>query len=189
MAPVQYEVRTPPAYWAVVVLSCVVAAGSAALIVWMLAQGHMSWIVLVFGGILTVLPAVYLGTTGEYRVRGVVRLGVGFIEVPGGPGEVLRFAVPGTVVATTRVVVRYQMLGVPMADVKRGVVLELYEGTKRRRLSTLTLVDREYTEAMLADIAAVLRGAAPRGPVAAEPRRPPADRLEQQLERELAALD
>lgn len=103
----------------------------------------------------------------------------------------LRFAVPGATVTATRVVVRYLVYGIPMADVKRGVVPLLRDGRKRRRLSTLTLVDQELARAMLADIEAVLRGDAPRGPIVVEPRKPPGpqDRVEQQLERELAALD
>ncbi len=192
MAPVDYSVRTPPGYWAVVAALSVLGVICAGTIVWMLARGYVSWTVLLLGGLITVLPVIYFKTSGEYRARGVVRLGVGFIEVPGERGDMLRFAVPGVAVVVTRVAVRYLVFGLPMADVSRGSVIELDDGKQRRRISTLTLLDADLAAPMLADIDAVLAGGAPRGPIAAEPRRPPPgppDRLEQQLERELAALD
>lgn len=191
MPPIVYPVRTPPAYWAVVVALWVLAAVCAGLIVYMLWSRYMSWTILGLGGFMTVLPVLHLWTSKEYRASGAVRVARDFIEVPGDRGEVLRFVVPGVAVVVTRVMVRYLVIGLPVADVSRGAVIELHDGTKRRRLSTLTLIDRDLTAALLADIDAVLAGQAPRGPIAAEPRRPPGppDRLEQQLERELAALD
>ena len=192
MPPVVYSVRTPPGYWAVVAALSVLGAICGGYLLWMLARGYVSWIVLLLGGLITVLPLIYLRTSGEYRARGAVRLGVGFIEVPGERGEVLRFVVPGVAVVVTRVSVRYRVFGLAMADVSRGSVIELDDGRRRRRISTLTLLDSDLAAPMLADIDAVLRGAAPRGPIAAQPREPPPgppDRLEQQLERELAALD
>jgi hypothetical protein len=91
-----------------------------------------------------------------------------------------------------RVKVRATMAGIPVASISRGMVLDLRADGRHRRLSTLTLVEPDHGESLLADLERVLRGEDPRGPAAfftppSPPR--PRDALEAELDRELAALD
>lgn len=192
MTPVLYPVRTPPAYWFVVAVVVLCGAVGAGLAIYTLAIGHPSWKYVGIGALVVGGAVVYVQTSKEYRARGLVRLSPEFVEVPDPRGAPLRFPTAGLQLTVTRVSVRYKMFGIAMADVSRGSVIELRAGAMRRRISTLTLVDPEQAPALIADLEALVRGEAPRGPQPPQPRSVPVgpqDRLEQQLERELAALD
>lgn len=192
MSPVQYPVRTPPAYWFVVAALVLLGAVGGGLAVYALVQGYLSPVIVGLGGLLVVVAALYVWTTGEYRTRGIIQFAADHVDVPDARGNPQRFAAAGLQITTTRVQVRYLLAGLPVADVARGTVVELRSGGRKRRISTLTLVDREQGAALLADFAALVRGEAPRGPMPVAPLPPPQgppDRLEQELERELAALD
>lgn len=192
MPPVVYPVHTPSLYWIVVGALGMLGLGSAGLIVYMLASGHLSWTILLLGGLLIALPIVYVMTTGEYRAQGVIRLARDLVEVPGARGEVLRFPMERLKLEVIRVKVRATMAGIPVASISRGMVVDLRADGRHRRLSTLTLVEPDHGESLLADLERVLRGEDPRGPAAfftppSPPR--PRDALEAELDRELAALD
>lgn len=192
MTPVLYPVRTPPAYWFVVAALALLGAVGAGLAIYMLAQGLFSWTIGGLGLLVAVVAVVYVQTTKEYRARGLIRVSPEFVEVPDPRGAPLRFPTAGLRLTVTRVSVRYKVSGIPVANVSRGAVIELRAGEMRRRISTLTLVDPEQAPALIADLEALVRGEAPRGPQPPQPRSVPVgapDRLEQQLERELAALD
>jgi len=192
MPPVEYPVHTPPLYWIVVGALGSLGVTGAGLIVYMLANGDLAWSLLGLCALLCALPVLYVKTTGEYRARGSIRLARDLVEVPDEHGEPLRFPVARLELHVTRVRVRVTMVAVPVASVARGMVLDLRAGAVRRRISTLTLVDPGEGESLLADLERVRRGEDPRGPgaLAAPPSPPrPRDALEDQLDRELAALD
>ncbi len=192
MPPVLYPVHTPPLYWVVCGALGMLGVASVGLVVSMLSSGHLSWTILGLGGLLAVVPFIYVWTTGEYRAHGAIRLTRELIEVPDAHGNLLAFPVARLELVVTAVNVRYSMGGIPLATVSRGKVLELRAEGRRRKISTLALVDRDQAESLLADLERVRRGEDPRGPAAffmppSPPR--PRDALEAELDRELAALD
>lgn len=192
MPPVLYPVQTQSLYWIVVGALIMIGLGSAGLLVFMLVNGLLSWLLIGLCGLLVILPVIYVATTAEYRAQGVIRLARDLVEVPDARGEPLRFPVDRLQLAVTRVKVRFTMVGLPIATVSRGMVLDLQADGVRRRISTLALVEPDHGECLLADLERVRRGEDPRGPAAfAAPPSPPRprDALEAQLDRELAALD
>ncbi|MCY1069809.1 hypothetical protein OV090_34025 [Nannocystis sp. RBIL2] len=194
MDPVAYPVRTPSAYWLVVGVLFALAIMVGYLCGLVLARGLYSWTIFGLGGLIVAAPVVYLLATPEYRARGELRVGTAHVEVPDGRGAPVRFTSAGLQLKVDRVIVRYRFTVLPVAEVSRGMVIELREGTRRRRISTLVLVDPRQGEALVADLERVRRGEPPEGPRAPDeppPRRPerPRDEHEAQLERELAAMD
>ncbi|PCC67720.1 hypothetical protein SAMN02745121_02357 [Nannocystis exedens] len=194
MDPAAYPVRTPLAYWLVVGVLFGLAAGAGYVCALALAQGVYSWKIVGLGGLVVAAPVIYFLTTAEYRARGEIRVGTAHVEVPDGRGAPVRFASAGLQLTFTRVIVRYMFTVLPLGEVPRGVVIELREGARRRRISTLVLVDPRQGEALVADLERVRRGLPPEGPRAQEEppsRRPerPRDEHEAQLDRELAAMD
>lgn len=191
MTSVDYPVRTPLLYWAVVGALAVLGAVGGAGVAWGLAHGLASPLFQFLGLLIVSLPALYFFATREYRANGVIRLALDGVTVPDPRGDPRRFAIPGLKVVATPVSVRVRINFIPVADFKRGVVLDLSDDAGKRRISTLTLVEPEHQEALLADLERVLRGEPPRGPhatVTFAPARPQSE-LEAQLDRELAALD
>lgn len=189
---VDYPVRTPLLYWAVVGALAVLGLVGGGAVAWGLTRGLHSPLLTIVGVALLALPWFYLAVTAEYRATGVLRLAVGEVTVPDPRGRPLRFAVPGLRIVATPVEVHVRMFMITVAEVERGVVLEFTDAHEKRRISTLTLVDREHKDGLLADLERVLRGEPPLGPHATA--RPPAtprlkSELEAQLDRELAALD
>lgn len=186
---VGYPVRTPPLYFVISAVLLVIALPSAVVCVLALASGR--WIDGAVALALAIVPVIYFATTGEYRVgRASIRLSRERIEVPGLRGEPVVFATRGLAIDVKRVVVRFSVGLIPVGDVERGFVIELASGAARRRVSTLTLVDPGHTAWLLEDLERVSRGEEPYGP----DRRPPPppkrpDHYDEQLERELAALD
>jgi hypothetical protein len=188
--PVSYPVRTPPLYWAVVGVLAVIAAFGAIAFVLGLARGDFG-LIDILALLLAVVPVAYIVTTAEYRATGAIQLAVGEVLVPDPRGRPLTFRAPGLRIAATHVHLDVRLIHIPVARVQRGVVLEFADAFQRRRLSTLTLVQPEHREALLADLDRVLRGEPPLGHVPARPTAPsgPKSELEAQLDRELAALD
>ncbi|WAS97385.1 hypothetical protein [Nannocystis punicea] len=194
MDPVVYPVRTPLAYWLVVGALFGLAAGAGYLCLLALGQGVVSWKIVGLGGLVVAAPVIYFLATAEYRARGEIRVGTAQVEVPDARGEVVRFASAALELKITRVIVRFMFTVVPVGEVPRGMVIELREGGRRRRISSLTLVDPQHGEALVADLERVRQGLPPQGPRAPQgptTRRPqrPRDEFEAQLERELAAMD
>ena len=74
MSSVLYPVRTQPLYWVVVGALGTLGLASAGLIVYMLLGSYLSWTILGLGGLMAVLPIVYVMTTGEYRAQGAIRI-------------------------------------------------------------------------------------------------------------------
>ncbi|MFY0541445.1 hypothetical protein [Nannocystis pusilla] len=161
MDPVAYPVRTPIAYWLVVGALFGLAAGAGYLCALALGQGLYSWKVVGLGGLVVAAPVVYLLTTAEYRARGELRVGTAHVEVPDGGGAPVRFTSAGLELTVNRVIVRYMFTVLPVAEVSRGMVIELREGSRRRRISTLVLVDPRQGEALVADLERVRRGVPP----------------------------
>jgi hypothetical protein len=191
MPVIDYPVRTPPAYWPVAVLITLLCFGGLATVV---GAGlfHASWTILLLTALMAVIPPIYILTTPEYRARGSIRISVDAIEVPDAHGVPLRFDPRTVQLQLTRVTVRYSIAAIPVADVNRGTVLDLRSGDLRRRISTLTLVERDHTAALLDDLERVRRGEPPQGPhirIGPPPPPRPQSDLENQLDRELAALD
>jgi hypothetical protein len=190
MPSVAYPVRTPLLYWAVVGALFVLCLTGVGLVVYSLRLG-ISPLLDLFGLVLLAVPFIYLGTTGEYRAHGAIHLAPGEVTVPDPRGRPLQFRVPGLRLSFTRVRVRLAIEVIPVGTFDRGVVLELADAFNKRRLSTLTLVERDHQQALLDDLERVLRSEDPHGPhprvAAASPR--PRSELEAQLDRELAALD
>src|SRR5215213_5707152 len=117
MAPVLYPVRTPPAYWFVVVAIVVLGAIGGAAAIYALARGYFSWPIVGLGGLLAVVAVVYVQTTKEYRARGIIRLTADHVEVPDPRGVPQTFPTAGLRIEVTRVSVRYKVVGVAVADV------------------------------------------------------------------------
>jgi hypothetical protein len=189
---VDYPVRTPLLYWAVIGALVVLGLIGGGLLAWMAIRGVSSPML---GGLcllIVFVPAIYYATTAEYRAAGVLRVAADEVTVPDPRGRPLRFAIPGLQLKATAVEVHVRIMRIPVAEVERGTVLDLTDGVRRRRISTLTLVDRTHKDALLEDLQRVLRGEPPRGPHLSEgppaPPRPKSE-LEAQLDRELAALD
>lgn len=191
MTPVRYAVRTPLLYWAVVGAVSVLCLVGAGLVAWTLTMGLSLWLGLA-GLVLLAVPLIYLATTGEYRATGDIVLTAGEITVPGPQGRPLRFTTPGLRLDLTRVSVRVNLTAIPIADISRGFVIQLTDTTteQKRRLSTLTLVDRDQQAALIADLERAARDEPPHGPAPRTDLPPrPQSELEAQLDRELAALD
>jgi hypothetical protein len=189
---VEYPVRTPVLYWVLAVAACALAVPLAGLGLFALAMGRWgeAALFLVFAATFV----AYVASTAEYRVAaGAIRLSPHFVEVPAGRGAWLRFDARETAITTTKIVVRYRMGIVPMGDVERGHVIDLRSKRARRRISTLLLVHRWHETALLDDLGRVARGEAPLGPVGDHRARPgppgSRDRYDDELDRELAALD
>lgn len=187
---IDYPVRTPTLYWFVVGAMVAIGLVGVGLLVLSLRHGLSIGLALICGAI-ALVPAFYLRVTREYRARGVIRLAPGTIVVPDARGEPLTFAADRVRVRITPVVVRFTLFGIGVGDLSRGKVIELEAAGTRRRISTLTLVDTDHAGDLIDDLERVLRGEAPQGPRAPTHGRPPApaDHYEDQLERELRALD
>lgn len=188
---VEYPVRTPPLYWVVVGALAVIGVFAAGVLVYAWVAPGASWPLLLTCAVLAAFPFIHWQSTAAYRVHGVVRLDREGVEVPSATGAPLRLPAKRVHLHVTRMSVRYTMFGLPVARVSRGMVLDLRADAVRRTISTLTLVETDHAEALLADIERVLRGQDPQGPfvtIASGPPRP-RDRYEDQLDRELAALD
>jgi len=199
--PVLYPVHTPLLYWVVVGALGMIGVAGAGLLVYTLLLGGMGamaamsasrWLILGVCGLLAVLPIVYVRFTREYRAQGAIRISRALVEVPDFRGDPLRFPVDRMVLHLIRVQVRVSMIAIPVARVSRGVILDLRADGAHRRISTLTLVDTDQAQSLIADLERVGRGEDPRGPSAfmtppSPPR--PRDALEAELDRELAALD
>lgn len=194
MPAIDYPVRTPPSYWLVLVLIVALCIGGLATIASM-GPGlllHGGWTLLLLTVLMAAIPPIYIATTGEYRARGQIHVGLDAITVPDARGRPLRFDPRTLQLGLTHVTVRVSVAVIPVADVRRGTVLDLRDGPLRRRISTLTLVEREHTAALLGDLERVRRGEPPQGPHARGETPPgprPQTELERQLDRELAALD
>lgn len=188
-----YPVRTPLLYWVVLGALVVLAVFGLGLTGATLLGGAGPGLT-ALAALLAIVPVVYIATTGEYRARGVIRLAAGEASVPDAAGRPQVFRLPGLRISTTAVEVRVRLYMVPVANVERGVVLDFREADRRRRISTLTLVDRGQQDSLLEDLARIIKGEAPRGHIDVPPLRPPgapppSSDLEAQLDRELAALD
>lgn len=193
MPAIDYPVRTPPLYWLVLALLLALSLGGLGLV---LVDGagllrHGGWTLTLLTLAIVAIAPIYALTTGEYRARGHIRLTVDSIELPDARGQPLRFDPRQAELQLTRITVRYSLALIPVADIARGTVIDLRCGPLRRRLSTLTLVERDHAAALLADLERVRRGEPPQGPHARIPAPPPRPQseLERQLDRELAALD
>lgn len=189
----EYPVRTPLLYWVVVGALVVLGLFGLGFTVYTAAFGPGPGLTALCA-LLAAVPVVYIATTGEYRARGALRLAAGEVTVPDAAGRPLQLRLPGLRISCTAVRVRVRLNLIPIADVERGVVLELSDGARSRRISTLTLVDRGAQQSLLDDLARVLDGQPPRGHVVVPPVRPPDlprpdGDLEARLDRELAALD
>ncbi len=194
MSSFDYPVRTPPAYWFVLAALILLGAIGLGLALLALSHGAASLSITGLGLLLAIVPPWYYLSTGEYRAAGRIRVGPDIIEVPDARGAPLQFAVSRLRLHLTRVEVRHTLFGVPIARTPRGTVLDLRDGLLRRRISTLTLLDPDQAEPLLADIERVRRGEPPLGPheLVLDPTKQvqrPRSALEEQLDRELAALD
>ncbi|MCY1007712.1 hypothetical protein OV079_19580 [Nannocystis pusilla] len=127
MDPVVYPVRTPIAYWLVVGALFGLAAVAGYFCALALAQGLYSWKIVGLGGLVVAAPVVYLLATPEYRARGELRVGTASVEVPDGRGVPVRFTSARLELTVHRVIVRYRFTVLPVAEVSRGMVIELRE--------------------------------------------------------------
>ncbi|MBK6695022.1 MAG: hypothetical protein IPG50_22840 [Myxococcales bacterium] len=191
---VTYDVRTPRLYWAVVVVLSAVALAFALGTPLMFAKpvrGAGDWLFDLLWCFAVALPLVYVASTGEYRASGAVRLGQGRIEVPDASGTPTAFLLGDTAIDVREVIVRYTLLGLAVQDVARGYRIELRSANGRtRRLSTLTLVERTRTGALLADLGRMRLGFPPLGedPMAA-PKPTSRDAYDDRIDEELSKLD
>lgn len=187
---IEYPLRTPAIYWIVVGAMVAIALVGAGLAIYTHLHG-LSGVLEVICLALIATPALYLRGTREYRASGAIKLAPGVVVVPDWRGEPIAFAADRLRLHVTRVTVRLTFLGVGVGDVSRGKVIALEAAGTRRRISTLTLVEPDHGDALIEDLERVLRGEAPRGPNAPTHGRPaaPPDRYQEELERELAALD
>ena len=191
--------RTPASYWLVVfALGCLGAVGFALLVTGagMPGAGSHPWL-LATCALLGVAPIAYFAGTPEYRVgggRGAIRFFPDRIEVPAAVGpRPLVFPRQGLLVTQREVLVRLGLTGVAL---RRGTVLEIQRATMKRRISTLTLVDQNTEEALLADLQLFVQGQAPLGAVLeacealmAKALSPKRDVYDEQLDREIAEYD
>jgi hypothetical protein len=81
----------------------------------------------------------------------------------------MRFATQGLALRLVHVRVVYTVALLPIADVPRGVVIELAGGGMKRRISTLTLVHEAHATLLLSDLTRIVGGQAPLGPDQATP--------------------
>ena len=188
---VEYPARTPPLYLVVMCALAVLGVAGLALLVYLLTQPFYSWLLFGLCAVMAALPAIYWYSSAPYRVSGVIRLDREHVEVPDARGVTQRFVAARLLLHVTRMQVRYAVMGIPVARVNRGTLLDLSDGGPRRCVSTLALVEPDHGEALVADLERVMRGEDPQGPfikIASGPQRP-RDHYEDQLDRELAALD
>lgn len=160
-------------------------------------RGHT--FILLLGLAMIGLPVFYYIVTPEYRAGRVGRpsaimLSHDCIEVPDTRGAPMRFATQGLALRLVHMRVVYTVALLPVANIARGVVIELASGGIKRRISTLTLVDKAQATFLLADLQRVAAGQDPLGPaqvlanaVAATAKT--RDVLEDALDRELAHMD
>lgn len=188
MPSVSYPVRTPLLYWAVFGAITVLSLFTAGLVAYSLRVGFSPILDLV-GLFCLALPFLYFATTREYRAHGVIHLGPGEVTVPDARGRPLQFRSPGMRITFTRVAVRVSVMHIPVGDVARGVAIDFADAFNKRRISTLILVEQDHKDDLLDDLERVLRGEAPRGPNPGPAAPRPQTEIEDQLDRELAALD
>lgn len=160
-------------------------------------RGHT--LIMFIGLAMIGFPVFYYIVTPEYRAGRVGRpsaivLTRDFIEVPDARGTPMRFATQGLALRLVHVRVVYTVALLPVANIARGVVIELDGGGRKRRISTLTLVDKAQATILLSDLQRVAAGLDPLGADlakanAAADTSKMHDALEDYLDRELAHMD
>lgn len=171
------------------------AAGAAALLVWMLSWGMAphdvgSVLIYVLLVLSVLLPFLYVASTRAYRARGVIRIAPERIEVPGARGETITLPTRGLSVSLTRVQSRLLMAGATMASVSRGQIVALAaEGKAPWRISTLALADPDQGDALVDDLGRVRLGKPPQGPRQHDPEPAARDAYDERLDRELEELE
>ena len=194
-APIAYEVRTPPLYWAVVAALALLSLGMLVFVLPAMTPrpahqaSDLFLIALTLFGI--AMPILYVALTREYRAKGAIRLSLERLEIPDERGLPLVFIPRETTIAARPVSVRYLMYGVTVHEGSRGHVLELSRPGLQRRISTMPLVDGARVPALLADLERIQKGLAPLGrdPTPPAPPGRPRDAYDDKLDQELAELD
>jgi hypothetical protein len=196
-----YPARTAPGYWLVIGAMCFLALIAGGLLVFVLAFSSVSvaghWGLVAVMAAMTLAPLAYWAGTATYRIgggRGEIRFFADRLEVPRARGR--RVQVFPRADLTTEAIelrVRYSVVGLTAATVKRGFLLTLRSGPELRRLSTLTIPDQR---AFLADLERYVNGHAPLGRDGHAPKAPPpAAKTVQEIEddarldRELSRVD
>jgi hypothetical protein len=195
-APVEYPVRTPPAYWAVIAALGVIAmyfgASLLPLVAARMPRRPSEWLTLALASFFVALPALYFVASREYRARGALRIARDRVEIPDGLGRTTALVTTGLRIVVEPINVRVVVVFLPLPNMRRGAVITFANGLTTRRISTLTLRDPRHEALLLADLERVVRGEEPLGPNERHPaRRTEAvpDDLDARLDRELADFD
>jgi hypothetical protein len=186
----RYHVRTPLALWLVngaITALCAIVLGA----MFLFDQDVPALLVLLALALCSACVAFWFGMTA-YRVgggRNLIRFYPDRIEVPAiRERQPLVFRREGLTVSVRDQVVQYRLVTASVASVKRGKLIELRSGAKRRALSTLVLEDRHDEAALVGDLERFIAGEAALGRAAYDAP-PPRTEYDDRIDRELAQLD
>ena len=180
----QYVVRTPVAFTLAVGLMwalAVIAAGAALML-------RDTWTMLFAIGM--AIGAVAFMRQAAYQIggiRGLVRFHADRLEVPAAAGRTPLVFARGALAVEVREMRGTVVVGVVPLPVHRSQLVTLHGGGRVRQLSTVVLADRDDASVLVADLRRFLAGERALGrhvPPAA-----PRTELDDQLDRELAALE
>jgi hypothetical protein len=187
----RYQVRTPMALWLIngaLTAMCVIVVGSVALF----DRTVPGFFVLLALAVCSACVAFWFGMSA-YRVgggRNLIRFYADRLEVPAvrerKPLVFTREA--GVEILVRDVLVQYRLGWTALASVKRGKLVELRGGGRKRKLSTLVLDDRHDEAALIADLRRFVAGQPAIGR-AGHDAPPPRTTYDDRIDRELAALE
>lgn len=158
-ASVAYPIHTPRAYW--FVLGMITAFSVLSLGAMRMLDIPLNTSTSFVFVLLAALPFVYVPLTQEYRVEGTLRLTREFVEVTTKNAPVQTFLVEDSSIERDPPSARSSMLRTLLGG--RGQILTFQNREERFQVSTLTLVERDREEALLADLDRIARGFAPSG--------------------------
>jgi hypothetical protein len=185
----RYQVRTPMSLWLVngaLTAVCVIVLGAVVIF----ERTVPALFVLLALALCSACVAFWFGMSA-YRVgggRNLIRFYADRIEVPAvRVRQPLVFLRDGLEIRVRDVVVQYRFALTPLANIKRGKLIELRRGGVTRKLSTLVLDNRHDEAALVADLGRFVAGQPAVGRVDVAP----AARTEydDRIDRELAQLD
>jgi hypothetical protein len=186
----RYQVRTPMLLWLVnggITALCVIVLAA---MLFLDSRVPPSFVFLALA-LCSACVAFWFGMS-SYRVgggRNLIRFYVDRLEVPAVRERApMVFQREGLQVGIKNVVVNYRVALVSVGTVKRGILIELQGGGRRRKLSTLTLHDIHDEPALIADLERFVAGQPAIGR-AAHDAPPPRTSYDDRIDRELAQLE
>lgn len=140
----EFQVRTAPGYWLVGAALVVLAVLGTGMLVFLVSTTGVPFsVAIAVAGVAAVAPVAYWLLTPAYRIgggSGVIRVFADRIEVPGPrAGSPVVLARDALIASATEQRIRYRVGAMVAATVRRGHLVDLRAGDRRRKISTLTI--------------------------------------------------